>query len=210
MSAKISIAVVDDHGLFLEGICNLIRQISTELDVSGFKSAKDLIVLVNSGHHFDVIISDLAMKDINGLALIAALRAGGHETPVIIASGVGEGDPSVAANLIRSGAAAFVHKSSDSATLKRVIYSTLGRHHNDVTGDVDAGSIGIKTNPTTLPARQMEVLELMAQGESNRDIAEKLDISENTVKSHISALFAEFKVNKRTACVKRARDLGLV
>ncbi|RZV38872.1 MAG: response regulator transcription factor, partial [Acidimicrobiales bacterium] len=61
-----------------------------------------------------------------------------------------------------------------------------------------------------LSPRQIEVLRLIANGASNRQISEEMIISENTVKSHLKSIFFEMRVNKRTACVRKARTLGLI
>ena len=78
-------------------------------------------------------------------------------------------------------------------------------------GTMDADDYG--DEPDFLPKlspRQVEVLRLIANGASNRQISEEMIISENTVKSHLKTIFFEMRVNKRTACVRKARTLGLI
>lgn len=110
MRDPVRIAVVDDHELFVEGVCNLIKQISPTYEAIGFTTAEDLLKSVNSGSLFKLIITDMAMKGINGLALIAALRANKVHTPVVVMSGVVENHSLSEENLLKMGAHAFVHK----------------------------------------------------------------------------------------------------
>lgn len=219
MSNPVTIAVVDDHELFVEGVCNLIKQISPSYEARGFTTAEDLLKSVNSGNPYQLIITDMAMKGINGLALIAALRANQVRTPVIVMSGVVENHSLSEENLLKMGAHAFVHKTVGSDKLRAVIIQALDR------GDLedDDRTYAVPQHPSTineikpskieLPSlgmRQLEVLKLTSSGMSNQDIADALSISQNTVKSHLQTVYAEFGVNNRTACVNRARELGII
>lgn len=219
MSKSVRIAVVDDHELFVEGVCNLIKKISPSYDAIGFTTAEDLLKSVSSGDVYQLIITDMAMKGINGLALIAALRANKVRTPVIVMSGVVENHSLSEENLLKMGAHAFVHKTAGSDKLRATITKALDR--DDL--DFDERPYAVPQHPSTideikpskieLPSlgmRQLEVLKLTSSGMSNQDIADALSISQNTVKSHLQTVYAEFGVNNRTACVNRARELGII
>lgn len=219
MNTLIKIAVVDDHELFVEGVCNLISQISPDYEAIGFTSAEELLKSANTEQHFTLIITDMAMKGINGLALIAALRANDIRTPVIVMSGVVENHSLSEENLIKMGAFAFVHKTAGSEKLKNTVIRALnsdGSEFNERPYAIPQhpSTIGeIKPSKIELPSlgmRQLEVLKLTSSGLSNQDIAEALSISQNTVKSHLQTVYAEFGVNNRTACVNRARELGII
>lgn len=219
MSDPVRIAVVDDHELFVEGVCNLIKQISPTYEAIGFTTAEDLLKSVNSGSLFKLIITDMAMKGINGLALIAALRANKVHTPVVVMSGVVENHSLSEENLLKMGAHAFVHKTAGSDKLRQAIIRALEADIVSIddrlyTAPQHPSTISeIKPSKIELPSlgmRQLEVLKLTSSGMSNQEIAETLSISQNTVKSHLQSVYAEFGVNNRTACVNRARELGII
>ena len=117
------------------------------------------------------------------------------------------------------GASGFVHKSANMDSLLEAVerllegktwfhdhLSTPGESGSD---DGDDGDRLMETMPRLGP-RQLEVLHLMGQGATNKLVAEKLGISENTVKSHMRAIFDALGVRTRTACVRKAQMLGLL
>lgn len=219
MNMPIKIAVVDDHDLFVEGVCSLIKQISSSYEVIGFTSAEELLKSANSNLPYTLIITDMAMKGINGLALIAALRANDIKTPVIVMSGVVENHSLSEENLLKMGAHAFVHKTAGRDKLRETIIKALDTDNlafesRPYSVPQDPAFVkGIHPTKIELPSlgmRQLEVLKLTSGGLSNQDIAEALSISQNTVKSHLQSVYAEFGVNNRTACVNRARELGII
>lgn len=220
MPETIKIAVIDDHELFVEGLCNIIRQISPNFIALGYSSAQALFSSLENNEHYDLIVSDLAMKGMNGLALISALRANKYSVPVIITSGIVDNNSLSEENLKKHGASAFVHKTAGRQQLEERITEVLSSARDRAVSEpmsktskntayLDAKAASKITLPT-LGVRQLEVLKLTADGMSNREIADTLSISENTVKSHLQTIFNEFDVSKRTACVKLAREFGII
>lgn len=210
------IGIIDDHQLFLDGISLLVTNIEPNIAVVTHASSKSMIDALNAGEIYDLIICDLIMRELNGLAFLGALKTLKSTPPVIIMSGINS-DPPI--QQVRAmGAKAFIHKSADPAMLKHVIQTvrdggtwfpgiliakdTLEPAH--VTDPADSGALA------TLTKRHKEILALLVDGASNRDIAEILCISENTVKSHLKQMFLNFGVTKRAVLVQRARLLGLI
>ena len=156
----------------------------------------------------------------NGLAFLGALKSYTKDIPVIILSGINTRPP--IQDVRRLGGAGFVHKSAHKEDFKTAIEAVLaGRSYfgNNECEDVDVqlskqGSenafIANKGKLPELAARQIEVLNLIANGYANKDIANELFISENTVKTHLKQIFRELGVNKRTACVRKAQSFGLI
>lgn len=221
MPKKIKIALVDDHRVFLDGISLLVEQLSGDFDVIGFTDPAECLKNVSSGTIYDLVICDLIMNAMNGLAFIAALRGHSTNIPVLVLSGINTAPP--IQEIKQLGANGFVHKSVENAVLHDAISTLLaGRaYFKDGFGDIDE-TAAISTNSNTnehiydpaeipqLAKRQIEVLNLISAGATNKDISEQLDISENTVKTYLKQIFQKLGVNKRTACVRKAQSLGLI
>ncbi|MGH1417063.1 MAG: response regulator [Pelagimonas sp.] len=212
---SLRVAIVDDHALFLEGFVKLLSDYPTPLVPMAFNAATQLLKAVDDGAEFDVVIADLAMKNVNGIALIGALKARDYTAPVIVLSGTE--DAITRANAEMVGAFRFVHKSASMEEVFSAIQAAssytaplVSRRHNAGQSDqMDEHGIERVLLPQ-LPPQQLKILELMATGRTNRAIGEELSISENTVKTHIKAIFRELSVSTRTAAVQRARELVLI
>jgi len=218
LSKVFNVALLDDHRIFLEGISLLLAD---QYNVMGFSAPTDLLQKIQGGTSFDLVLCDLIMPEMNGLAFISAVRAHTHQTPILVLSGINTLPP--IAEIMRLGADGFVHKSANNETLLDALKTVLtgGQYFVNEYGEdiVDPSPISkyAVTNDhldsACLPAlgvRQFEVLQMIAQGASNKEIANRLKISENTVKTHLKQIFAELRVNKRTACVRKAQTLGLI
>ena len=210
--------MLDDHRIFLEGISLLLAESYT---VNSFSAPIALLRRIEGGKSFDLILCDLIMNEMNGLAFIAAVRAHTGKVPILVLSGINTAPP--IAEMMRLGASGFVHKSADNNTLVNALETVLtgGQYFvnefgQDIVGEapiskyarVDDGDD--EDSLPSLGARQFQVLQMIAQGASNKEIANRLNISENTVKTHLRQIFAELRVNKRTACVRKAQTLGLI
>lgn len=216
-----NIAVVDDHKVFLRGFTLLIESLSDRYTATGFDSPVDFLLELESGtQQFDLIICDLIMNSMNGLAFIAALRNHSKWLPVLVLSGINTAPP--IAEIKRLGGNGFVHKSVENSTLLEAIEALLARKpyftngldnsliENSVFSESESEDSVFTTPLPKLGARQIEVLRLIAEGATNKDISDNLNISENTVKTHLKHIFQELGVNKRTACTRKAQVMGLI
>lgn len=209
------LAVVDDHALFLGGLQHILSLAPMAIEAQHFLSGLHLIAALDAGETFDVVLSDLSMKDINGLGLIRAIRSRGCPAPVIILTA--SEDTLSRANAERAGAFAFLHKSIHETDLFEVIskaaqagpLSTQAVRASQIESHVDEDGTEFVVDPTLSP-RQIDVLRMIADGATNLEIAETLSISANTVKTHIQAIFRELGVRTRTAAVQKARSLALI
>ena len=190
-------------------------------EVNGFDAPSELLQKIENGNVYDLVICDLIMNAMNGLAFIAALRSHSHKIPILMLSGINTAPP--IEELKRLGANGFVHKSVDNQILLDAIKTVIagGSFFADGLEACAINRIDVQTRNSLdevydvkplpkLGARQIEVLRLMANGATNKDISNALTISENTVKSHLKQIFLELGVNKRTACVRKAQTLGLI
>ena len=215
-----SIAIVDDHRLFLNGLVMMIENAAGSRDVSSYECPFDLIADLDGGKRFDLVICDLIMSRMNGLAFVDAIRRS-HRVPVLMLSGTNTAPP--IHEMRKLGVVGFVHKSADDEVLFGAIESALvGKAcfpedepcARDAASDGDYGRqvefAGDTGSIPNLSPRQMEVLQLLAGGASNGEIARNLGISENTVKTHLKVIFDALRVTKRTACVQAAHALGVI
>lgn len=216
MSRAHNIALLDDHRMFLDGLTLLFSGHCERYSVDAYDNAADLIKAMKTGAKYDLVVSDLIMKDMNGLAFISELRTHNKSLPVLMLSGINSPPP--VKEIIKLGANGFVHKSADNETLLGAVDTVIaGKTYfpeDMLSGQTDfTQSEEFAHEPDHIPTlspRQIEVLQLIADGASNKQISDTMFISENTVKSHLKTIFFEMRVNKRTACVRKARTLGLI
>ncbi|RKQ96212.1 response regulator transcription factor [Maricaulis maris] len=212
------IALVDDHRMFADGFGVLLASLRPDYQVRTFDEPIAFLRLVETAEAFDLVILDLVMRSMNGLAVLAAMRERKCRAPVLIISGIGTEPP--LAEMRALGARGFVHKTADTETLVAATDAILaGRSFfptvSAAGGEDGDGTDGFDDLPLTdglpsLAPRQLEILHLIGRGETNKMIAVALNISENTVKSHLRAIFEALGVHTRTACVRKAQALGLI
>ncbi len=214
-ASSLRVAMIDDHQMFLVGIRHLLGGAETGFSVSCFGSGFDLLAAFDAGESFDVIVTDLTMKDLNGLALISSIRQRGIQTPAIVLSASEDAIARSHSELI--GAFQFVHKSSDpevlsDAILKAAEAGNLRAHElrRTASREIEDSNGEDQVVVPRLAPKQREILLLVAKGLTNQQIADTLCISENTVKSHAKVIFRELGVNTRTAAAQRARELALI
>lgn len=163
----------------------------------------------------DVVLMDLQMPELNGIeATRQILRASPHVR--IIAVTMFEDEDSVFAAM-RAGARGYVLKDADRSEVVNVI-RTVNRGEAYFGAEVAERLMGFFSGPKStilseafpeLTARELEVLDLMARGRSNAEVASRLFLSPKTVSNHISSIFAKLQAANRAQAIARARDAGL-
>jgi len=201
----IRVLIVDDHQLLREGIASVLEnepdmQIIAEADTG--RSAIEL----HRKFKPDVTLMDLRMPDVNGLDAITAIRKSSPTARIIVITTFA-GDALVVAAL-RAGAAGYLLKNTlrdDLIEAIRIVHSGKRRIPPDVATQVaeNAGS-------ETLTLREIRVLELVAAGHSNKMIAAKLNISENTVKAYMHNILPKIGAHDRTHAVTIAIKRGII
>lgn len=200
---EIRILIADDHPLIREGLRHVL-ELDPRLKVVGEVGDGQGAINLARALQPDVILMDLKMPGTDG---IVASRVIANEFPKIriIILTVAE-DESVL-DVIRCGACGYLLKDVEPAELIKAIYNVMDGKpalHPVVTGKL-LGEYSRLSSPVSraegihaLTEREKEVLMLIARGESNRNIARKLFISEKTVKNHITSIFRKLKVEDRT------------
>jgi DNA-binding NarL/FixJ family response regulator len=212
------ILLVDDHALFREGLKFLLRSLDAALEVDEAGNCSKALEYV-TGRDYDLVLLDLKMPGIEGLDALDALREAVSLVPVVVLSG--EDNPQIVRSAIERGAMGFIPKSSTPEVMIQALRLVLARGVYLPPAVLDAGnrvsapeSAAAQTGggATALPgltARQMDVLRCVIQGKSNKHIARELEVSEGTVKAHLSSVLRTLDARNRTEAVYAAAKLGL-
>jgi DNA-binding NarL/FixJ family response regulator len=203
--ARIRVLVVDDHPLLREGVAALIAS-QPELELAGEASNGREAVQQFRSLRPDVTLMDLQMPDMSGIDAIIAIRQEFADARVVVLTTY-DGDV-LAHRALTAGAHAYVLKSNVRRNLAdtiRSVYSGLEHIEPAV-----AARMSAQTTQTTLTAREIEVLTLIACGSSNRQIAIQLEINEETVKTHVRNILSKLNANDRTHAVTVALRRGII
>lgn len=213
MNANLKILLVDDHQMFLDGLDLVLTQ--QNIDVLTAENTPKALSIVDSNGYFDLIFVDLQMPGLDGYALICALRERQIFSPVIVIS-ASEGADEVS-RALELGALGYLPKSTHADQIGEAIEQVLAGKifvAPELSFDVEANKklFGKKRKSIheKVSARQLDILRLTAEGYSNKEIALTVNVAEVTVKYHLNAIFKTLMVSNRTACVKRARELGII
>lgn len=221
----ITVALIDDHKLFREGVKRILSFESLFKVVAEAGDGSEVNDIV-SEHQPDVILMDINMPEINGIEATKKLLKDYPDMKVIILSI--HDDESYVSHALQSGAQGYLLKEVDTESLIeaiKVVYDGGSYLHPKVTHnlvqeyrkllhDKETNS-GVKEIEYQKPLhlltkRECQVLQLLAEGQSNRTVAETLEISEKTVKNHVSNVLQKMGVNDRTQAVVMAIKNGWV
>ena len=207
------ILIVDDHALVREGLGLLVSTLPGGATVYMAGNAAEALAQAEFHTPLDAILLDCGLPDVDGSSLIQALSYRAGHAPVVVVSGT-ESEEAVA-RLMQLGAAAFVPKSKASAEVVVALLRVLGQGQQAAGPGEPRRDVQARSNPASfalqsLSARQLDVLLMLDQGLTNRDIALQLGLSEKTVKNHITMLFNALGAGNRLQAIRKARDAGLL
>lgn len=208
------ILLADDHDLFRAGLGMVLGELEADTQLLQAASLTDALVCAQAESDLDLALLDLNMPAMNGTAGLQQFRTQFPQVPVVIVSG--SDDLADVQAVLNQGASGFIHKSTAPSVMISALRLVLAggiyvppHAMRQDTAPAPTAPRATKGWEARLTARQMEVLQLLALGKPNKVIARALDLSEGTVKIHLSAIFRVLDVNNRTEAVLAAQHLSL-
>jgi two-component system, NarL family, response regulator LiaR len=209
----IRVLLVDDHAVVRAGL-RAVLEAEPDLEVVGEAANGAVAVRLAQQLRPDVVVTDLLLPDVDGIAATLSIRAELPETQVVVLTSVSDDDDAVI-RAVQAGAIGYVMKNSELDTLIQTVRSA-SRGHVQLSARVAARlvremrSARSEENQPMLTHRERDVLRQMAMGRINKEIALSLSIAETTVKSHVSAVLEKLGVQSRTQAALHALRSGLV
>jgi two-component system nitrate/nitrite response regulator NarL len=207
--------IVDDHSIVRDGLAALFEQVSPDFEVVQARDVEEGLNCLDQCDDFDLVILDLFIPGADGFEAISAFGRKRPALPVIVLSS--SEDPGDVYKALANGALGYVPKSASQHVLLSAIKLVMNGdlyvpplvlskndRPNSQLGDAP------KAREKLLTPRQVEVLFLLCEGNSNKAIAAKLNLSEKTVKAHISMIYKALNVANRMQASKAAREAGLI
>ncbi|NDZ16124.1 DNA-binding response regulator [Variovorax sp. WS11] len=195
-----SIYVIDDHPLMRDAIVMVLRRLRPAETIVELERLDKLASAVKQHGEPGLFCLDLKLPDVTGVSGVIAVKKIYPDVPVAVYSASPAGDMEEAC--IEAGADTYIEKSASSAELTAALRGLL-------MADTEAEE-PVTTANSKLSKRQTQLIAMLDQGMSNRDIATELDISEHTVKVHLWRLFRRLGVKSRTQALHHARTNGLL
>lgn len=201
----IRLLIVDDHPAFRAGLVALLadqKDLRVVADCGDGRRAVDLY----RSEHPDVVLMDLRLPKLGGVEAILAIRQLDPAARVIVVTTY-DSDEDIH-RAIQSGAQSYLLKDMAKAEIVGAIRAVHAGQK--VLPPAIADRLAARRRRTELTPRELDVLQLIVKGRSNKEIASGLSIAEDTVKSHLKTLFAKLGVQDRTAAAVHAIQLGIV
>ena len=204
-AAKARVLLVDDHALLRTGVANIINQ---EPDLHVVAEAENGLEAIAAfeRHAPDVTLLDLRMPVMEGVEAVRQIRERDPRARVIVLTTYDTDDE--ISRALKAGAKAYVLKDIAAEDLVGCIRDVLAG--KTYIAPAAAAKLAEGVTRVQLTPREMATLRLLADGKANKEIANELDISERTVKTHLAHLFEKLGVTSRTEAIKVATRRGLV
>ncbi|MEO8291682.1 MAG: response regulator transcription factor [Actinomycetota bacterium] len=208
------ILIVDDHALVRRGMSYVVKEGFPDADVSEAGSAAAALVILRA-EKVDMALVDVRMPDLDGLDLLRTVKAEWPDIPVIMLSTY-ENAPYVK-RALSDGASGYLLKDATPEDLSQAINVAMSGSGNvlsprviqNLFDDAESNSHNGRRSEFSLTQRENDILGLLSEGRSNRDIAGNLFLSEKTVKAHLAAIFRKLGVTNRTQAAMAAVSMGV-
>lgn len=201
----IRILIVDDHPVVCSGLTSMLR-VQPQLDIVGTAaSGKEALELIRKTAP-DVVLLDLRMPGMDGLAVLNALKSFAPRPRVVVLTSYEKEEEIYRA--IRAGAQGYLLKDTSEAEMTAAIVEVnSGKRY--IPRQI-AARLAERMTRSDLTARELQILERIADGSTNKEIAASLDISDNTVRHHVNSIMEKLDVSDRTEAVATAIRNGVL
>ena len=206
----LKILIADDHELFLDGLRLVLTNLDDETIIDTVHNHKELHEKADGLTAYDLILTDLAMPGLNWHESLRLLKEHYPDTPIVILSAVNDSENVLQA--IDIGASGFIPKTSSSKIILSAVHLVLSGGlylPSELLNLSDKNELASE-NKGPLTPRQLDVLRLMGQSKPNKIIARELNLSEGTVKLHVTAILKALNVTNRTGAVIAGKEMGLI
>jgi DNA-binding NarL/FixJ family response regulator len=205
---QLTVLIVDDHPVVRQGL-RVLLEVHDGIEVAGEAADGEAALALAATLSPDVILLDLKLPGLDGIGVLTELRSRGISSRVLVLTSAN--DPAQVSRAVQAGASGFLYKDVDPDALIRAIRAV--NDGNLLLAPGAAGTLVPGTAPgdggtrpggpprgglAALTEREREVLDQLARGRSNREIARELHVSEKTVKTHVSSILAKLGVQDRT------------
>ncbi len=212
MSERVRLVVVDDHALFRRGLVGLLRDMP-EFEVAAEASNGEQALAVLAQVEADIVLLDLNMPVMDGLGVVEAVRRAGDQ-PRILMLTISQNEADLLA-AIRAGADGYLLKNTEPEDLRRALLR-VAQGQSVLSPEVTAPVLRAlmqgenERPPSVLSEREMEILDLLALGQTTQQIASGLFLSENTIKTHVRHILEKLGAGNRTEAVSKAMQMGIL
>jgi two-component system nitrate/nitrite response regulator NarL len=204
------ILLADDHDLIRDTIEEFLKRLDQDLHVLHAATLPQALDLIRKADALDLVLLDLKMPGMNGLAGMKSVQAARAGVPIVILSG--ETNPDIIRNALQAGAAGFLPKTMRGTAMLSALRLILAgeRYVPDILvgGQPASEAAGAGPAPTSLTPREREVMGLLVQGLSNKEIGHRLGIEVVTVALHLRSIYRKLGVASRTQAVRLALEQG--
>jgi DNA-binding NarL/FixJ family response regulator len=202
---EMRVFLADDHRLMLAAIRTALER-EDDIEIVGTTTDAANVLPLVAELRPDVVVLDVVMPQIDGLAVLERIRARFDDISVVLLSA--SEDQSLVGQAREKGASAFVHKQIDPVELAPILRKALDSHEFQSVGiGADTAELAAEAGMTK---KEQLVLDALARGLSNQQIAQELWVTEQTVKFHLSNIYRKLDVRNRTEAAQHALRRGLV
>jgi DNA-binding NarL/FixJ family response regulator len=217
---KIKVLLVDDHALFRDGMRYVLQQLAEEVEILDTGNFTEALQLVMANQDIDLALLDLNMPDSNGIPSLQLFHQRFPYVPLVVVSGSEHRED--IENVMNLGAMGYISKMSPSKSMLSALRMVLdGRVYvppqllQHAVAQLETGQLlndkrSQRASKFGLTPRQLQVLQLIGAGMSNKEVSRKLDLAEGTVKIHVAAIYQTLHVNSRLEAVETARRFGFI
>lgn len=217
---KLRVLLVDDHALFRDGMRYVLQQLADEVEIVDTGNFNEALQLANADARFDLALFDLNMPDSEGVPSLQLFHQRCPAIPLVVVSGSDQRDD--IEQVMEMGAMGFISKMSPSKMMLSALHMVLDggvylppQLLQQAVSRLDAGQPlpahdkrSLRASKYGLTPRQLEVLQLLCDGLSNKEIALRLNLAEGTVKIHVAAIYQALHVSSRVEAAAVARRFG--